>query len=89
MNDQHSLEQLRERLVALDVWPAGGDDFLTLLPYSRWDAPPPTDEDYKWVHRVVEDAHNGEDIGATYPSFFQKLMMSHELRQHFIKALES
>ena len=88
MSDEYSLQHLRDRLVTLNVWPPGGDDFLTLLPYSRFEAPPPSEEDYKWLTRVVEGVHKGEDIGAVYPSFFQKLLMSNELRQQFIIALD-
>lgn len=82
------LTSLRERLLRLNVWPEAGDEFLALLPVSRWDAPPLTDEDNEWLLIVARDALRGLDIGANYPAFFQKLITNPKLRQAFMDELD-
>jgi hypothetical protein len=79
---------LRQRLKQLNVWPDAGDQFLALMPHSRWHSPPLTEVDNQWLPKVVEDAAKGIDIGANYPAFFQKLLASDTLRQSFLKALD-
>jgi hypothetical protein len=79
---------LRDRLIGLNVWPEAGDEFLALLPVSRWDAPPPTDEDNEWLIIVARDALHGLDIGSNYPAFFQKLITNPKLRQLFLDELD-
>ncbi len=79
---------LRQRLLALGVWPEAGDEFLALLPGSRWHSPPPLDEDNQWVFHVARDALGGQDIGAKYPAFFQKLITNPTLRQAFLEELD-
>lgn len=80
--------ELRQKLLTLNVWPEAGDEFLALLPVSRWHSPPPTDEDNEWLLLVARDALKGIDIGAYYPAFFQKLITNHHLRQAFLHELE-
>lgn len=82
------LTTLRERLLGLDVWPEAGDEFLALLPVSRWDAPPLTEEDNEWLLIVARDALRGLDIGANYPAFFQKLITNPKLRQAFMDEVD-
>jgi len=82
------IAELRQKLLALNVWPEAGDEFLALLPVSRWHAPPMTDEDNEWLLLVAQDALKGVDIGANYPAFFQKLITNHHLRQAFLDELE-
>ena len=83
------LSGLRERLRGLNAWPEAGDEFLALLPVSRWHAPPLTDEDNEWLLIVARDTLRGLDIGATYPAFFQKLITNPKLRQAFLTELDS
>ncbi len=85
---QEGITRLRQRLVQLKVWPAAGDQFLALMPHSRWHSPPLTEMDDQWLPRVVKDVLNGVDIGANYPAFFQKLLTSAALRQSFLNALD-
>jgi hypothetical protein len=80
---------LRQRLRQLGVWPDAADQFLALMPHSRWQYSPLVDKDYEWLPQVVEDSLKGVDIGATYPAFFQKLLASHDLRQSFLQMLDS
>ena len=82
------LVALRERLLGLNVWPEAGDEFLALLPVSRWDAPPITDEDNEWLLIVARDSLRGLDIGYNYPAFFQKLITNPKLRQAFLHELD-
>jgi len=82
------LTALRERLLGLNVWPEAGDEFLALLPVSRWDAPPLTDDDNEWLLIVARDALRGLDIGANYPAFFQKLITNPKLRQAFMDEID-
>lgn len=82
------LSALRERLLGLNVWPEAGDEFLALLPVSRWDAPPLTDEDNEWLLIVARDALRGLDIGSNYPAFFQKLITNPKLRQAFMDEID-
>ncbi len=82
------LAALRERLLGLNVWPEAGDEFLALLPVSRWNAPPLNDEDNEWLLIVVRDALRGLDIGSNYPAFFQKLITNTNLRQAFLNELD-
>ncbi|MFQ5419963.1 MAG: hypothetical protein ACE5EY_06330 [Anaerolineae bacterium] len=81
------LAVLREKLKKLGVWPEAGDKFLELLPMSRWNSAPITDADTSWVPIVIDGVLNGFDIGARFPSFFQKLLMSDVLREAFLSAL--
>ncbi|PIE81984.1 MAG: hypothetical protein CSA11_02390 [Chloroflexi bacterium] len=83
-----NLATLRERLMAFDVWPEAGDEFLALLPVSRWQAPPLTEEDKEWAIIVVRDTLRGLDIGSNYPAFFQKLITNPKLRQAFLDELD-
>ena len=87
VND-NGLVALRERLLGLNVWPEAGDEFLALLPVSRWDAPPITEEDNEWLLIVARDSLRGLDIGSNYPSFFQKLITNPKLRQAFMDELD-
>ncbi len=87
-NHHEDLAVLRERLLGLDVWPEAGDEFLALLPVSRWYAPPLNDEDNEWLLIVARDALRGLDIGANYPAFFQKLITNGNLRQAFLSELD-
>lgn len=82
------LSALRERLLGLNVWPEAGDEFLALLPVSRWDAPPLTDEDNEWLLIVARDSLRGLDIGSNYPAFFQKLITNPKLRQAFMDEID-
>ncbi|NHZ72597.1 MAG: hypothetical protein GWP17_05900, partial [Aquificales bacterium] len=70
-----------------NVWPEAGDEFLALLPVSRWHAPPLTDDDNEWLLIVARDALRGLDIGSNYPAFFQKLITNPKLRQVFMDEL--
>jgi hypothetical protein len=83
------LSTLRERLMGLNAWPEAGDEFLALLPVSRWHAPPLTDEDNEWLLIVARDTLRGLDIGSNYPAFFQKLITNPKLRQAFLTELDS
>lgn len=83
-----NLSMLRERLLGLNVWPAAGDEFLALLPVSRWHAPPLTEEDNEWLLIVARDALRGIDLGSNYPAFFQKLFTNQKLRQAFMAELD-
>jgi hypothetical protein len=85
---QSVITVLRKRLIQLNVWPEAGDIFLELLPVSSWHDSPLTSRDYHWLHQVVEDAIEGIDIGSRYPSFFQKLVVSHDLGQTFLDELD-
>jgi len=87
-NNKTDIADLRQKLLALNVWPEAGDEFLALLPASRWHAPPLTNEDNEWLLIVAQDALKGVDIGANYPAFFQKLITNHNLRQAFMNELE-
>ncbi len=82
------IADLRLKLLALHVWPEAGDEFLALLPVSRWNSPPLTEEDNEWLLIVAQDAVKGVDIGANYPAFFQKLITNANLRQAFLDELE-
>lgn len=85
--DDEGIADLRQQLKQLGVWPSAADQFLALMPHSRWQNSPLVNADYEWVPRVVEDSLQGVDIGAYYPAFFQKLLASRELRQFFLNAL--
>jgi hypothetical protein len=86
---KHSdVTDLRQRLLALGVWPEAGDEFLALLPGSRWHSPPLIEEDTHWVKLAARDALRGQDIGAYYPAFFQKLITNANLRQAFLEELD-
>ncbi len=85
--DDEGINDLRQRLKQLDVWPEAADRFLALMPHSRWQNSPLVEADYEWMSRVVEDSLQGVDIGANYPAFFQKLLANGELRQSFLNAL--
>lgn len=80
---------LRQKLRQLGVWPDAADQFLALMPHSRWQNSPLMETDYEWLPQVVEDSLKGVDIGANYPAFFQKLLASHDLRRSFLQTLET
>jgi hypothetical protein len=82
------VSDLRQRLLALGVWPEAGDEFLALLPGSRWHSPPLVEEDKEWLLMVAQDALRGRDIGSNYPAFFQKLITNANLRQAFLEELD-
>jgi hypothetical protein len=87
--DDKGIANLRQRLKQLGVWPEAADQFLALMPHSKWQNSPLVDEDFQWVPKVVEDSLKGVDIGAYYPAFFQKLLANDELRQSFLRALDA
>lgn len=82
------LSRLRERLMGLNAWPEAGDEFLALLPVSRWHAPPLTEEDNEWLIIVARDSLRGLDLGSNYPAIFQKLITNQKLRQAFMAELD-
>ncbi len=86
--EKADVAELRQKLISLNVWPEAGDEFLALLPVSRWHSPPLTDEDGQWLKIVVRDALKGLDIGANFPAFFQKLITNSQLRHAFLEELE-
>lgn len=79
---------LRQRLKQLGVWPDAADQFLALMPYSRWQNLPLLETDNQWLPQVVNGCLQGVDIGATYPAFFQKLLANQNLRQSFLQMLD-
>lgn len=83
------IDVLRQRLIALNVWPEAADQFLALMPHSRWQNSPLVESDYQWLPQVIEDCFRQVDIGATYPAFFQKLLSCGELRSAFVDALDT
>lgn len=87
--DDEEIAVLRRSLKQLGVWPDAADQFLALMPHSRWQNLPLAEADYQWVPRVIEDSLQGVDIGANYPAFFQKLLANGDLRQSFLSALEA
>ncbi len=86
-NTKADVTDLRETLLRLNVWPEAGDEFLALLPVSRWHAPPLTNEDNEWLSIVAQAALKGDDLGSNYPAFFQKLITNANLRQAFLDEL--
>lgn len=78
---------LRQHLQEFGAWPAAGDEYLALMTVSRWEPASITERDAEWLPAVVTAVHQGVDIGATYPSFFQKLLTNSSLRQQFVAAL--
>lgn len=87
--DDEGIAVLRQRLKQLGVWPDAADQFLALMPHSRWQNSPLVEADYQWTNRVVEDSLKGVDIGANYPAFFQKLLANNDLRQTFLTMLDA
>ena len=87
--DDEGIVALRLRLKQLGVWPEAADQILALMPHSRWTDSPLVETDYQWIPRVDEDSLKGVDIGAYYPAFFQKLLVSRELRQTFMRSLDA
>lgn len=85
---KNDLMFLRNRLKALQAWPAAGDDLLTLVPDFNWHSLPLSESDNEWLPLVVRDSIQGVDIGFQYPAFFQKLLMNPRLRLVFISALD-
>jgi len=79
---------LRKRLQQLDVWPEAGDQFLALLAQTHLHGVAPEARDFDWIAVVANDALTKCDIGARYPSFFQKLLVSDNLREAFLKELD-
>jgi hypothetical protein len=86
-NRQQEVAQLRHLLKQCNAWPAAGDDFLQLIAKSHWNATELKQEDNQYLPQVVEATLSGQDIGAQYPSFFQKLLSYSTLRQSFIREL--
>ena len=84
-----SIQILRKRLKKLNAWPAAGDTFLELLDQVRGYGVTLVPTDYDWLIHVADSACNGEDIGVRYPSIFQKLLTFPELRQQFLKTLQT
>ena len=80
---------LRQELIELQAWPEAGDDYLALMPVSEWRSPATTDRDTEWMTQVIDDALEGKDIGAAYPSFFMKLLGDATLRHIFLSKLET
>lgn len=81
------IDDLRQSLKQLNAWPEAGDQFLALMPQSRWNAPQVGPDDRELLPVVAQKAVNGADIGARYPAFFQKLLAHAELRQDFLVEL--
>lgn len=79
---------LRDRLRAFDAWPDAGDALLALMPASRRDSLAVTEKDLQWLPQVIHATLSGIDIGAQFPSIFQKLLASTYLRQVFLYELE-
>lgn len=82
-----SIQTLRQKLKALNAWPAAGDTFLELLDPVRGCGATLVPTDYDWLPQVADTAYKGEDIGLRYPSIFQKLLVFPELRQKFLQTL--
>lgn len=75
---------LRDKLQQLRAWPEAGDMYLQLLAHSHQDPQSYSDKDRKWLSAAARDAVKGQDIGAKYPSFFQKLLTNVSLRRDFL-----
>jgi hypothetical protein len=86
INDD-GIKSLRRQLISLNAWPEAGDAFLELLDQVQGCGTTLVATDYDWLPQVAESAYKGEDIGARYPSIFQKLLAFPELRQKFLQAL--
>lgn len=80
---------LRQQLIELQAWPEAGDDYLALMPISEWRSPATTKRDTEWMTQVITDVMQGKDIGASYPSFFMKLLGDATLRQIFLRKLDA
>lgn len=88
-SDIHSdLEELRSQLKKFGAWPEAGDQYLSLMTHALWDMVTIQAKDFDWIPTVLEDVLKGVDIGAQYPSFFQKLLANSELRNDFILKLK-
>ncbi|MCB8944729.1 MAG: hypothetical protein H6658_13350 [Ardenticatenaceae bacterium] len=85
---QPDIAALRLRLKQLNVWPAAGDQFLTLLAQTRTLPDKLTPDDREWIVLVAKDALRSCDIGARYPAFFQKLFKCPDLLQAFLTELD-
>ncbi len=81
------IKTLRRQLISLNAWPEAGDAFLELLDQVQGCGTTLVPTDYDWLPQVAESACKGEDIGARYPSIFQKLLAFPELRQKFLQTL--
>jgi hypothetical protein len=86
-NSQQDIDQLRLLLKQYNAWPMAGDYLLQLIAKSNWHATAPRQEDSHYLPQVVAATLSGQDIGAQYPSFFQKLLSYPTLRQSFIREL--
>jgi hypothetical protein len=86
-NCNQEIAHLRLLLKQCDAWPAAGDSFLEMLANSTWNTATLKQEDAACLPQVVEATLSGQDIGAQYPSFFQKLLSYSSLRQKFIHEL--
>ena len=85
---QPEVATLRMRLKQLDVWPAAGDQFLTLLAQTRIQPDKFRPNDREWITLVAQDALHSCDIGARYPAFFQKLLRCPDLLEAFLAELD-
>jgi hypothetical protein len=86
-NREQEVAQLRLLLKQCDAWPSAGDHLLQLIAKSNWNATELKQEDTQYLPQVVEATLSGQDIGAQYPSFFQKLLSYSTLRQSFMSEL--
>jgi hypothetical protein len=86
-NRDQEIAQLRLLLKQCDAWPPAGDSLLELLAMSNWNAGNLKQEDTQCLPQVIKASLSGQDIGAQYPSFFQKLLSHASLRQAFITEL--
>lgn len=81
------VQQLRKQLIEMCAWPEAGDQYLEMLAYSHWDMLKVNPRDYDWINAAASDVASGVDIGAKYPSFFQKVLTNADLRQGFLRRL--
>lgn len=75
---------LRDKLQQLRAWPEAGDMYVQLLGHSHQDPQSYTDKEREWLSAAARDAVKGQDIGAKYPAFFQKLLTNDSLRRDFL-----
>ncbi|MFO7540706.1 MAG: hypothetical protein R6X32_21925 [Chloroflexota bacterium] len=86
-NREQEVANLRLLLKQCDAWPDAGDHLLRLIAKSNWNAMDLKQEDAHYLPQVVEATLLGQDIGAQYPAFFQKLLSYPTLRQSFMNEL--
>lgn len=83
-----SVQVLRRALIQLEAWPEAGDTFLELLAKAQGYGVTLVQSDYDWLSQVADAARQGDDIGARYPSIFQKLLTYPDLREKFLQMLQ-